>query len=161
MSGGTNSSLGGITPAKLRRQPCALQISEPARSAIPTWRPVIAAPQAFAAADTIVSMTPDQLAIGQTITLAQTDRFRSTVTRRSAELLDAVYYDQSTNDETLRLVLHVDGSAELVAFDRVYWKVDVDGRPATERDIEDILKKRNLAFNVNAERRELSFFSNR
>lgn len=87
-------------------------------------------------------MTADEMPIGRSITVAQTDAFRSTATRVSDEWVEIAYYDQPTNDETLRFRVRVDGrSAELLHFDRVYWGLTINGRPATERDLEDLTRK--------------------
>jgi hypothetical protein len=106
-------------------------------------------------------MTPDQLPIGQTIVFAQSPQFRQTLTRINSDTLESIHYDQSTNDETLKMHLHLDGSAELVSLDRVYWILEVDGRPATQADMDDIIRKRSVAANIDANERRLTFVTRR
>src|SRR4051812_30559464 len=102
------------------------------------------------------SMTPDQLPLGQTFVMAQTNEFRNTVTRISQDSVEAVWYDQATNDPTLTVHAKLDGSAELVQLDRVYWKISVNGRPATEQDLNDLLQRRSpMSFGANPSKREL------
>jgi hypothetical protein len=89
--------------------------------------------------------------LGKTITVARTETYRSTATRVSNEIVEIVYYDQMTNDETLKFHARVDGaSAELVHFDRVYWSVTVNGRPATESDLQDLQRKKSVGISVDA-----------
>jgi hypothetical protein len=88
-------------------------------------------------------MTPDQLAIGQTLELANNAEFRNNVKRISNDELEATWYDQPTNEETLKVLLHVNGSAKLVHLDKAYWSIQINGRAATERDVEDLLSRTN------------------
>jgi hypothetical protein len=102
-------------------------------------------------------MNADEMPRGQTITVAKTKAFRSTATRISNEMVEIVYYDQPTNDETLKFLARVDGaSSERVYFDRVYWSVTVNGRPATESDLQDIGRKPKVGISVDGAARKLA-----
>lgn len=83
------------------------------------------------------------------------------MTRINSDTVESIYYDQTTNDETLKVHLRMNGSAELISFDRVYWILEVDGRPATQADMDDILRKRTVAVSVDANQRRLTFITQR
>jgi|JI8StandDraft_1071087.scaffolds.fasta_scaffold1048590_1 hypothetical protein len=102
-------------------------------------------------------MNADELPLNKTVTVAQTESFRATATRISTEMVELVYYDQPTNDETLKFHARVDGkSSALVSFDKVYWNVEVNGRPATEADMQDVTRKSGLSIAVDAANRKIS-----
>lgn len=102
-------------------------------------------------------MIADEMPIGKTFTFAQTESFRSTATRVSEEMVEIIYFDQRTNDETLKFLARVDGtSSELVQLDRVYWTVSVNGRAATEADLQDLIRKPKLGIEIDGVGRTIS-----
>ncbi|WP_338415713.1 hypothetical protein [uncultured Sphaerotilus sp.] len=106
-------------------------------------------------------MNADEMPLNKTITVAQTEIFRATATRISSEIAELIYYDQSTNDETLKFHARIDGeSSALVSFDKVYWSFEINGRPATEADMQDITRKVGLSIEVNAASRKISVKTN-
>ena len=102
-------------------------------------------------------MNADQMPLNQTVVVAQADFFRSTATRISSDVVELVYFDQPTGDETMKIHARVDGTtSELISFDRVYWKVQINGRAATEADLEDITKKASMRMAADAVTRTIT-----
>lgn len=101
-------------------------------------------------------MNADQLSVNQPVVVAKTDTFRATATRVTNDQVELVYHDQRTNDETLKVLARVDGrSSELISFDKIYWSVTVNDRPATEADFDDLLQKSGLAIAIDPSRRAI------
>lgn len=102
-------------------------------------------------------MNADQLPLYQPIVVTNTSDFRATVTRINSEWLELVYNDQRTNDATLKMLGRVDGaSSEIVSFDKLYWNLTVNDRPATESDLEDLIRKKGLSISVNPSTRVIA-----
>jgi hypothetical protein len=102
-------------------------------------------------------MNANQLPLNQPVVVAKTDTFRTTATRVNNDEVELVYHDQKTNDETLKILGRVDGaSSELLSFDKVYWNVSVNGRPATEADLRDLFHKSGLAISIDPNKRAIA-----
>lgn len=102
-------------------------------------------------------MNADQLPVNQPVVVTNTPDFRTTATRINSEWVELVYNDQRTNDVTLKILGRVDGaSSELVSFDKLYWNLTVNNRPATESDLEDLIRKKGLSIFVNPSTRVIA-----
>lgn len=102
-------------------------------------------------------MNADQLPLYQPVVVTDTPDFRATATRINSEWVELVYNDQRTNDATLKILGRVDGtSSEIVLLDKLYWNVTVNDRPATELDLEDLIRKKGLSISVNPSTRVIS-----
>ncbi len=105
-------------------------------------------------------MNADHLPLNQPVIVSNTSDFRATATRLSDDIVELAYHDQRPNDETLMVLAHVDGtSSELAYFDKVYWNITVNGRPATEADLQDLLHKRGLAMAIDPKARLITVIS--
>lgn len=101
-------------------------------------------------------MNADQLPLNEPLVFAQTEVFRAVATRISENVVEVVYYDQPTNDKVLTMHGGVDGmSNELVSFDKFYWKVIINGRPATEQDVSDLMTKKQISLAIDPSVREI------
>lgn len=101
-------------------------------------------------------MNAKDLPLNRPITVARTDVFRGTISRISKEILEMVYYHQPTNDQILKMQAYMDdGSGQLVFFDKAYWALSINGRPATEGDLRDLKLKSNLRIVANPVARRL------
>jgi hypothetical protein len=101
-------------------------------------------------------MLSNEMPLNQTIVVAQTNVFRSTATRISAEIVELAYYHQATNDLVLKVLARVDGTSSVVdLIDPIFWSITINGRPATAADLDDIRQKSMLGFNVNGSERLL------
>ena len=102
-------------------------------------------------------MNADQLPRYQPVVVTNTPDFRATATRINSEWVELVYNDQRTNDATLKMLGRVDGaSSEIVSFDKLYWNLTVNDRPATESDLEDLIRKKGLSISVNPSTRVIA-----
>jgi hypothetical protein len=87
-------------------------------------------------------MNADQLPLNQTTVMSQDNVIRTTVTRISNDMIVIIYYHQPTNDVLLKVNARVDGAwSSLDYFDKVFWTILIEGRPATSGDLEDISRK--------------------
>ena len=102
-------------------------------------------------------MNADQFPLNQPIVITSTADFSVTVTRVDSDWMETVWSDQRTGDATLKVRHRVDGASSfLMHIDVVWWRVNVNGRPATQGDMDDLLRKLMLQFSVNPTARELS-----
>ena len=102
-------------------------------------------------------MNAKELPLNQPVIIATTEIFRTTATRVSDSRVEIVYHDQQTNDEVLRMHGQVNGSSsELISFDKVYWNVSVNGRPATETDLQDLPRKIGMSLAIDPGKRSIS-----
>ncbi|WP_332879786.1 hypothetical protein [Massilia sp. S19_KUP03_FR1] len=91
-------------------------------------------------------MRSDQMPIGVPQSMSN-EYVDIKIVRTSDNEVDLEYRSLTNFDLLLKAALKVDGSSsELVFFDRTFWTVSVDGRPATEADIDDLLTKTGLGF---------------
>ena len=101
-------------------------------------------------------MIPSEMPINQPSVITSTDYIHVVATRTDATNLLIVYRNPPTWDIVLDLQLNVEGTNSRIAFfDRVFWSVLVEGRPATEGDLEDIGRKSSMNFNVLPQQREI------
>jgi hypothetical protein len=55
------------------------------------------------------------------------------------------------------MIGRVDGSSsELVSFDKLYWNLTVNERPATDSDLQDLIQKKGLSIDINPSTRVIS-----
>ena len=101
-------------------------------------------------------MQSSEMPINQPIVVTKTDYIYVVATRTDASNVLVVYRNPKTWDIVLDLQLNVEGTNSRIAFlDRVFWSVIVEGRPATERDLEDLGRKTSMNFNVQSQQREI------
>ena len=101
-------------------------------------------------------MLSSEMPINQPVVVTNADYIHVVATRTDATNILVVYRNPVTWDIVLDLHLAVDGLNSRVGYlDRVFWSLIVEGRPATERDYEDIGRKGNLNFKVQPKEREI------
>jgi hypothetical protein len=102
-----------------------------------------------------VPITSGGMAVGQTVVLAETDDVVIEVTRTSADAVESVYRNKSTNDVILRRTDSDEDGTTLTQFDAVFWNVLVNNKPATESQLH-ALETEPWAFKADHQTRTLS-----
>ena len=101
-------------------------------------------------------MQPQEMPLNTPVVITNEDFIHVTATRTSEHVVEAVYQNPATGDEVLALSLRNDTGASIVErMDKVFWKFSINGIPATEQDLQDLIQKQNLKFNVNAKERSI------
>lgn len=104
-------------------------------------------------------LDPHRLAIGQAVVTTDNADLQVTVTRTDAEHLRIVYRRALTADLLLDVLTRIDGEAcRVLQFDRVFWTVTVNGRAATEADVDDLARKSDLQFRFDTGLRQMAIW---
>lgn len=79
-----------------------------------------------------------------------------TATRISGSIIQIVYHAQDTQDEVLMLHGRMDGSpSQLVRCNASFWDITVDGRSATEEDLDALVMAPDHQIDVDPDARSI------
>jgi hypothetical protein len=100
----------------------------------------------------------EKLKVGETIVLPEQGAIRIEVTRESETALSVIFVDIDSGAQVLRRRESEDEGQSLEWFDPLFWKLTINGKPAT-RPAFDELEKSPFAFRIDFEAREILFKS--
>jgi hypothetical protein len=101
-------------------------------------------------------MQPQEMPLNTPFVITNEDFIHVTATRTSEHVVETVYRNPSSGDEVLALTLRNDTGASIVErMDKIFWKFSINGIPATEQDLQDLIWKQNLKFHVNPKERSI------
>jgi hypothetical protein len=101
--------------------------------------------------------TEDSFKIGETRTILDDGVLRIELTMTDGDIMTAVYYHIPTNEPVLRRVISdSETGGDLEFYDQTYWRVLVNGKPATDSFLDGVASKR-MAYKVDHTTRTLMF----
>lgn len=101
-------------------------------------------------------MNPSQMPLNQPVVITNNSYIHVVATRTTQDDVQVIYKHPLTSDVVLDLRLRADGNGTRVEFfDKAFWSITINGRAATEGDIEDLTRKSGLIFKMEPETRSM------
>ncbi|QEY12321.1 hypothetical protein [Cellvibrio sp. KY-YJ-3] len=102
-------------------------------------------------------MNINDMPMNETIKFSDHEFISVMMTRIEDEKMIVQYVNKTNGDEVARLGLWGNGNSELISIDYSYWTCTINGSPATNTDLSDLIDRKLGSVNINAEQRTINF----
>lgn len=100
----------------------------------------------------------EELDVGETVTIAETESVNMTMTRKSEILLTIKYFDLENENEVLRLTSQINSpNHNLEWYDGNFWTIIMNGKELENTTFKDTKGGRWSSFKVKSDERKLIF----